>query len=338
MDDKVIDPGNVAKQVLSSGDCIPMVGMGTFGSDKYSSEQIADAVVEAAKLGFRHFDCASVYGNEDTIGGALKQVQVNGVVREDMWVTSKVWNDMHGDGEVISSCEQSLKDLQLDYLDLYLVHWPFPNFHPKGCSVDYHNPNAKPYIHENYMKVWAQMEELKNRGLVRNIGTSNMTIPKMKLLLRDCTIKPVVNEMELHPHLQQKELFDFMVENDVQPVGYCPLGSPSRPERDRTPGDTVDMEDPVILSIAERLTVHPAMVCIMWAVKHGHVAIPFSVKKPQLISNLMAAVDNSLTDEDMTAIAGIEKGCRLVKGQVFVWSQERTWEDLWDLNGEITPL
>jgi alcohol dehydrogenase (NADP+) len=160
----------------------------------------------------------------------------------------------------------------------------------------------------------------------------------MKLLLRDCKIKPVVNEMELHPHFQQTELFRFMVENDVQPIGYCPLGSPSRPERDRTPGDTVDMEDPVILSIAERLGVHPAAVCIMWAVKHGHVAIPFSVKKPQLISNLMAAVDNPLTDEDLAAIAGIEKGCRLVKGQVFVWSQERTWEDLWDLSGEITPL
>lgn len=337
MHDETIDPGSVAKKLLSSGDSIPMVGMGTFGSDKYSGEQVAAAVVEAARIGYRHFDCASVYGNEDLIGGALRQVQADGVIREDMWVTSKVWNDMHGDGDVIRSCEKSLQDLQLDYLDLYLVHWPFPNFHPKGCSVEYHNPDARPYIHENYMKTWAQMERLKERGLVRNIGTSNMTIPKMKLLLRDCAIKPVVNEMELHPHFQQRSLFDFMIGNDIQPIGYCPLGSPSRPERDRTPEDTVDMEDPVIRAIAERLGVHPAMVCIMWAVKHGHVTIPFSVKRPQLISNLQAAVDNPLSDEDMSAIAAIDKGCRLVKGQVFVWSRERTWEDLWDLSGEITP-
>jgi len=265
-------------------------------------------------------------------------VQAGGVARQDMWVTSKVWNDMHGDGDVIRSCEQSLKDLQLDYLDLYLVHWPFPNFHPTGCSVDYHNPNAKPYIHENYMKVWAQMEELKNRGLVRNIGTSNMTVPKFKLLLRDCTVKPAVNELELHPHFQQPEFFTYLQENGIQPIGYCPIGSPSRPERDRTPEDTVDTEDPVIVSIADRLGVHPAAVCIMWAVKNGQVAIPFSVKKPQLVGNLMAAVDNPLTAEDMSAIARIDKGCRLIKGQVFVWSKERTWKDLWDLNGVITPL
>ena len=334
----VIDPDKVLKKELNTGDPIPMVGMGTFGSDNYSSEQVANAVVDAAKLGFRHFDCASVYGNEDMIGGALTRVQASGVARQDMWVTSKVWNDMHGDGDVIRSCEQSLKDLQLDYLDLYLVHWPFPNFHPKGCSVEYHNPNAKPYIHENYMKVWAQMEELKNRGLVRNIGTSNMTVPKLKLLLGDCTVKPSVNELELHPHFQQPEFFAYLLENGIQPIGYCPIGSPSRPERDRTPEDTVDTEDPVIVGIADRLGVHPAAVCIMWAVKNGQVSIPFSVKKPQLISNLRAAVDNPLTAEDMSAIAGIEKGCRLIKGQVFVWSQERTWKDLWDLNGEITPL
>lgn len=330
-----IRPERVPARALANGSKMPVVGMGTFGSDKYSGEQVAAAVIEAATLGYRHFDCAAVYGNEATIGKALRMVQDGGIPREELWVTSKVWNDMHGDGDVIRSCKQSLKDLQLDYLDLYLVHWPFPNFHPKGCSGDYHNPNAKPYVHEAYMKVWAQMEELYRAGLVRNIGTSNMTAAKMRLLLRDCRVKPAVNEMELHPNFQQPELFDFMVANGIQPVGFCPIGSPSRPERDRTPADTCDTEDPVILQIADHLGVHPAVVCIMWAVKRGEVTIPFAVKRPQLLGNLKAAVDAPLTDADMRRIAKIDKGCRLIKGQVFLWREGLTWEDLWDLDGVI---
>ena len=133
------------------------------------------------------------------------------------------------------------------------MHWPFPNYHPPKCDVSSRNPNAKPYIHENFMKTWKQMEELVDLGLVKNIGTSNMTIPKLKLLLSDAKIKPLCNEMELHPHFQQKELFDFCVENDIQPIAYCPIGSPGRPDRDRTPDDTVDLEDPVLKEIKKNM-------------------------------------------------------------------------------------
>lgn len=330
-----VNPKLVPKRTLANGARMPAVGMGTFGSDKYDGETVAAAVIEAATLGYRHFDCASVYGNEAQIGKALRIIQDSGVPRETLWITSKVWNDSHGDGDVIRSCKQSLADLGLDYLDLYLVHWPFPNFHPKGCPGDYHNPNAKPYIHEEYMKVWAQMEDLIRLGLVRSIGTSNMTIPKMKLLLRDCAIRPVVNEMELHPHFQQPKLYDFMVASGIQPVGFCPIGSPSRPERDRTPTDTCDTEDPVILKIADRLAVHPAVVCVMWAVARGEVSIPFAVRRNQLLSNLRAAAENRLSDADMRAIARIDKGCRLIKGQVFLWRDGLTWEALWDEKGVI---
>lgn len=325
----------VPRRTLANGAKIPVVGMGTFGSDKYSAETVAAAVVEAAKIGYRHFDCASVYGNEAQVGASIRQVLASGISREELWITSKVWNDMHGSGNVIQSCKQSLKDLGLEYLNLYLVHWPFPNFHPKGCSGDYHNPDAKPYIHEAYMTTWAQMEQLVKEGLVRNIGTSNMTIPKMQLLLRDCKVKPVVNEMELHPHFQQSELFDFMVANGIQPIGFCPIGSPSRPERDRTPEDTCDTTDPVIVKIAERLHVHPAVVCLMWAVQRGEIVIPFAVKRDQLISNLKAGLPGQLTPDDMSAISGIDKKCRLIKGQVFLWRKGQTWEDLWDENGTI---
>ena len=132
------------------------------------------------------------------------------------------------------------------------------------------------------MKTWRQMEKLVDMGLVRHIGTSNMTVPKLKLLLRDARIKPAVNEMEMHPHFQQPELFRFVRENGMEAVAYSPIGSPNRPERDRTPEDTVDIEDPVIVRIAQRLGVHPAVVCLKWLVQLGATPIPMSTKRAQL--------------------------------------------------------
>ncbi len=325
-------------KTLSNGQKMPAIGLGTFGSDHVPHEKVAEAVGFAIKAGYRHIDCASVYRNEKEIGAVIKSLIDEGAVRrEDLWITSKLWNDMHGDGQVIESCRQTLDDLQLEYLDLYLVHWPFPNYHAPGCDVNARNPDARPYIHENYMKTWRQMEELVNRGWVRNIGTSNMTIPKMKRLLRDCAIRPAANEMELHPHFQQPELFSYLTGEGIQPIGYSPIGSPNRPERDRTPEDTSDMEDPVIVDIARRMNVHPAAVCLKWSVQLGAIPIPFSVNPKNILANLRAVSENPLSDEDMEAIAGIDRNCRLIKGQVFLWKEGQSWEDLWDLNGEITP-
>jgi len=330
-----IDPTTVPYRTLYTGAKIPAVGLGTFGSDRFTSEQIAAAVEDAISIGYRHIDCASVYGNEHLIGPALRNAMNAGVKREELWITSKVWNNMHGDGDVLLSCAKTLKDLQLDYLDLYLVHWPFPNFHAPGVSVDSRDPHAVPYIHENYMKTWRQMERLVDMGLVRHIGTSNMTMPKLKLLLRDARIKPAANEMELHPHFQQPELFKFVVESGIQPIGFSPIGSPTRPDRDKTPEDTVDIEDPVIVQIADRLGVHPAVVCIKWAVQRGQVPIPFSIYPDQYAGNLRCATVDPLTEAEMQAIAGIDKNCRLIKGQVFLWEGAKSWEDLWDLDGVI---
>lgn len=320
---------------LYTGALMPAIGLGTFGSDHVSAEEIAEAVKGAAEVGYRHFDCASVYGNEDRIGVALREVMARGVRREDLWIASKLWNDKHSADDVIPSCRKSLADLQLDYLDVYFIHWPFPNFHPPHCAVDSRSPNAKPYIHENFMRTWRKMEELVDLGLVRHIGTSNMTIPKLRLLLRDARIQPAVNEMELHPHFQQRELFEFVRANGIEPVGYCPLGSPNRPERDRTPEDTVDIEDPVIVKIAERLRVHPAVVCLKWAVQRGQTPIPLSTKRAHYEANFRGAMGEPLTDAEMRQIAGIDRNCRLIKGQVFLWRQGQTWEDLWDPDGVI---
>lgn len=330
-----VNPARIPYRTVGSGGRIPVIGLGTFGSDKYSAEQVAEAVHGAIQVGYRHIDCAAVYGNERLIGQTLRQEMASGIRREDLWITSKLWNNMHDEADVIPACERTLKDLQLDYLDLFLVHWPFPNHHAPGVDVSARDPHAVPYIHENYMKTWRQMEKLVDSGLVRHIGTSNMTIPKLRLLLRDARIKPVANQMELHPHFQQQELFDFVNQQGIVPVGYSPIGSPSRPERDRTSEDTVDIEDPVIVAIAERLQVHPAIVCIKWAYQRGQIPIPFSVRRQQYLSALQAIVSEPLTQEDMRAISGIDKNCRLIKGQVFLWEGAKDWQDLWDLDGEI---
>jgi alcohol dehydrogenase (NADP+) len=330
-----IDPASIPQRKLFTGATMPAIGLGTFGSDHVTPAQIAEAVRGAVAAGYRHFDCASVYGNEPEVGASLEAIIAGGVRREELWVTSKLWNDKHGEDDVIASCRKSLADLRLDYIDLYLVHWPFPNFHPPGCHVSSRSADAKPYIHESYMKTWRKMEELVDMGLVKHIGTSNMTIPKLKLVLRDARITPAVNEMEIHPHFQQPELFQFVVDNEIQPVGYCPIGSPGRPERDRTPDDTAPTDDPVIVKIAQRHGIHPAVVCIKWAVQRGQTPIPFSINNYR--ANLAGVVGDPLSAEEMSEIAAINRNCRLIKGQVFLWKDGQTWEDLWDIHGDVTP-
>jgi diketogulonate reductase-like aldo/keto reductase len=330
-----VDPSTVPYRTLPTGARIPAIGLGTFGSDHVSGDQVATAVLGAAAVGYRHFDCAAVYGNEDKVGASLRQIIAGGIPREDLWITSKLWNDKHAEADVIPAFKKSLADLQLDYLDLYLVHWPFPNFHPPGCTVASRSPDAKPYIHENFMRTWRQMEKLVDMGLVRHIGTSNVTITKLQLILRDARIKPAVNEMELHPHLQQEELYQYVCAQGIVPVGFCPVGSPGRPERDRTPDDTSEAEDPVIIEIAKRHGIHPATLCVKWAVQRGQIPIPFSTNPRNYLANLQSTVSPPLSEGEMQAISGLDRNCRLVKGQVFLWKDHQTWEDLWDIDGTI---
>jgi alcohol dehydrogenase (NADP+) len=325
-----VDPALVPKRKLHTGALMPAIGLGTFGSDRVSAESVAQAVSGGLDVGYRHFDCASVYGNEDRIGQVLE-----GFPREQLWITSKLWNDKHSKEDVVPSCEQSLSDLRMDYLDMYLVHWPYPNFHPPGCDVSSRSPNARPYVHSEFMETWREMERLVDLGLVRHIGTSNTTIPKLELLLRDARIPPAVNEMELHPHFQQLELFNYVRSRGIEPIGFCPIGSPTRPDRDRTPEDTVDIEDPILVSIARDHGVHPAVVCVKWAVQRGQTPIPFSDRRNEYESNLEAVVTDPLTEDEMQAIAGTDKNDRLIKGHVFLWKQDQAWEDLWDINGVI---
>ena len=332
-----IDPRRVPKRKLYTGEEIPCIGMGTFGSDRFAPDQVSSAVAGAIRCGYRLFDCASVYGNEEQIGRVFAQAFAEGVVRrEELHITSKVWNDMHGKGDVLLSLAKTLKDLQLDYVDTYFLHWPFPNYHAPGCDGDSRNPDSKPFSVAEFMATWRQLERIHDMGLARNIGMSNMTIPKLEAVLPLCRVKPALIEMELHPCFQQPELYDYCAERGIQPVGFCPIGSPARPDRDRTEDDIADLQVPELVEIARAHNVHPAVVCLKWAVQRGQIPIPFSVDEAHYVSNLRCTVEDPLTDEEMAVLKSIDQNCRLIKGQVFLWPGAAGWQDLWDLDGTIT--
>ena len=326
---EVIDVTKVPVRKLNTGAIMPAMGLGTFGSDKYSPDQISEAVYGAVKAGYRMLDCASVYQNEAQIGEVLNRLFTEKVVtRDEMFITSKVWNDQHR--EVRKACEKSLSDLKLSYIDLYFVHWPFPNYHAPGCDGDSRNPDSKPFSVDEFMDTWRQCEKLVDDGLVRAIGMSNMTVSKLEKVLPLCRIKPAALEMECHPSFQQQELFDYAVSHQIAPIGFCPIGSPSRPERDRTAEDVADTELEEVVSVAKNHNIHPAVVCLKWAVQRGMCPIPFSVKEPQYISNLKCATEDPLTDEEMELLKKAERNCRLVKGQVFLWPGADDWTQLWE--------
>lgn len=332
-----INPNMVPKRVLSTGEEIPCIGMGTFGSDRFTPEQVSQAVAGAIRCGYRMFDCAAVYGNEDLIGKVFAQAMEEGVVkREELFITSKVWNNMHGQGDVLLSCAKTLKDLQVDYIDAFFVHWPFPNYHAPGCDGDSRNPDSKPFSVDAFMATWRQMERLQEMGLVRNIGMSSMTIPKLEAVLPLCRIKPTVIEMELHPCFQQAELYDYVRAHDIQPIGFCPIGSPTRPERDMTPDDIADIQVPELVEIAKAHGVHPAVVCLKWAVQNGQIPIPFSIHENEYVSNLKCTTVDPLSETEMDALKTVDRNCRLIKGQVFLWAGAKDWHDLWDEDGTIT--
>ena len=328
----MIDPKTVPSFKLNDGGVIPCIGMGTFGSDRVTPDEVAGAVAGGLRTGYRLFDCAACYGNEDKIGVEFRRAFDEGVVkREELFIMSKVWNDMHR--RVAESCKKTIADLQCDYLDMLFIHWPFPNYHAPFCDVDSRNPDSKPFSVAEFVDTYRQIEALVDQGLVKHIGISNMTIPKLNAVLDKLRIKPAACESELHPCFQQQALFDYLVERDILPIGYMPLGSPRRPERDILPEDIADMQMPELVAIAKAHNCHPAIICLKWALQRGQLPIPFSVHNYE--ANLRAAVTEKLTDAEMATIATLERNNRLVKGQVFLWPGAKDWHDLWDEDGVI---
>ena len=329
----MIDSNTVPFFKLNDGGTIPCIGMGTFGSDRVTPDEVAQAVAGGIRAGYRLFDCAACYGNEDKIGAAFRAAMDEGVVkRGDLFIMSKVWNDMHR--RVRESCLKSIADLQCDYLDMLFIHWPFPNYHAPFCDVNSRNPDSRPFSVAEFVDTYRQIEALVDEGLVKHIGISNMTIPKLEAVLGQLRVKPAACESELHPCFQQQELFDYLKARDILPIGYMPLGSPRRPERDILPEDLADMQMPELVQIARDHGCHPAIVCLKWALQRGQLPIPFSIHNYE--ANLRAAVTEPLTGAEMATIATLERNNRLVKGQVFLWPGANDWHDLWDEDGAIT--
>jgi len=344
-----INPGLVTQLVLPDGTLMPQAAMGTFHSDNPDLVEIMeDIIVESIRLGYRHLDCATAYQNEEVVGAAIaRAIELGLVTREELFITTKLWNKHMSPEDVIPACEDSLRMLGVDYVDMYVVHWPWPNYHVPGSSGDAKNDHAVPYIHESFMKVWDKMTELKKSGKVKNIGTSNQTRKTMELLLRDTNEynRPVYNQMELHPLFQQQELVKFFIDNNIIPSGFMSLGSPRRPGRDRFAEHQSDMQNYVILKIAKETGLTPPEVCLAWAHqrennKVGYVAM--AERSEWIKSNLAAATKVSLSQSQFEAIngdgtpenPGINTNNRLIWGQVFFWPEARLYghdrDSLWN--------
>ena len=312
---------------LSLGsDEMPIVGLGTW---KSAPGEVYDAVRTALDAGYRHVDCAPIYGNEPEVGRALDETFAGGdVSRDDVWVTSKLWNDAHAPEDVQPALESTLEDLQLETIDLYLMHWPValkPDTSMPQSPDDLVSLDEQPLA-----ETWAAMEELVDDGLARHIGVSNFNIPKLHSLLEAGRIAPEMNQIELHPYLPQTEMVSFARENDVPLTAYSPLGSKDRPEGMKADDEPILLEDPTIVEIAERHDATPAQVLIRWAIERGTAVIPKSVNAGRIKENL-AAADLSLTDDDMDALSGLGRGRRYVRGEL--WTLEGspyTLESIWE--------
>ncbi|EDQ89402.1 uncharacterized protein MONBRDRAFT_37115 [Monosiga brevicollis MX1] len=307
---------------LRTGRKMPQVGLGTW---KAGPGVVAKAVETALRAGYRHLDCACDYGNETEVGQGIKAAIDAGVCqREDIFVTSKLWNTFHRKEHVRPACERTLKDLGLDYVDLYLIHFPislkYVPFEKRYPPEWFHDLDAaSPKMELDPVPIsetWAAMEELVDAGLAKDIGISNFNCQLMTDLLSYARIKPAVNQVELHPYLTQETLVRFCKENDVVVTGYSPLGAGSYVSINSAKEEESVLTNPIVTAIAERVKRTPAQVCLRWAVQRGYTIVPKSSQESRLKENLNL-FDFELADDEMKAISSLNCNRRFNNPDVF---------------------
>ena len=264
---------------LNNGKEIPAIGLGTWQTP--DGETAVKAVSHAIKCGYRHVDAAAVYGNEQSVGeGIRKGLQEAGLKREELFVTSKVWNTERGYDRTMRAFEKTVGDLGLDYLDLYLIHWP---------------ANAKQFADWQKMnaETWRAMEELYKAGRIRSIGVSNFYAHHLEALMRDAEVMPMVNQIEFHPGFMQKEVVDFCRQHDILVEAWSPLGT----------GKMISNE--TLLSVADKYGRSVAQLCVRWVLQNGVLPLPKSITPSRIEENL--DVDGfTISDADMATINAME--------------------------------
>lgn len=319
----------MATFTLLDGRSMPVLGYGTWRCD---AALLHDSVIAAVKSGFRHFDCAAMYFNEGVVGKALQLCIQDGLVkREDLFITSKIMpTDMH-----VHKLEPALtKTLQAiglgGYIDLYLLHWPF-RFVEKPSAFPVPEAERLGYDAAAILDIWRELERFVDNGWIKSLGVSNFSRKKLGLLFAEARHKPVNNQLEMHPALQQQAVVDWHAERGIVITCYCPLGSPARPPTFRHGDkDPSFLDHPTILSIAQGHGKTPAQVLLKWAIARGTVPLPKSTTAARIVENYGAADPAwTLTREEMEAMKALDEGYRLSRGESYA-PAGMEWTQLWD--------